>query len=153
MQYTAIKGGHLCISSAPTPCPQHPPLFSAASSVPSRLTPRLSPYACPRGSLDSRATPQPEGPALSLSLSSGAVDRTGEFRPLVARLSRFDLELATVSSECIVGWGSLQCTHCRGLATGESCHGTRSERVGAKRTASCVRCTRTRAASCGQPGR
>jgi hypothetical protein len=36
-------------------------------------------------------------------LSSGAVDRAGEFHPSVAPLPRFELGLSTVSGECTVG--------------------------------------------------
>jgi hypothetical protein len=127
---------HRCLPSVSRPG-RALPLFSATSSVPSHLTPPLSPYAGPRASPEPRAAPQPEGPTPSPPLSSGAVDRAGEFRPSVARLPRCELGLSIVSGEYTVGWGSLRCTSCRGLAAGEPCHGTRSER----------------AASCGRPSR
>jgi hypothetical protein len=91
------------VSTSGKPSPPHPPMFSTASSVPSRLTPPLSPYAGPRASPEPRATPQPEGLAPSLLLSSGTVDRVGEFRPSVSRLPRFELGLSTVSGECTMG--------------------------------------------------
>jgi hypothetical protein len=90
------------------PSPPHPPLFSAAPSVPSHLTPPLSLYAGPRAVLEPRAAPQPEGRAPPPPLSSGAVDRAGEFCPSVARLPHFELGLSTVPGKCTVGWGSLQ---------------------------------------------
>jgi hypothetical protein len=91
------------VSTSGKPSPLHPPMFSTASSVPSRLTPPLSPYVGPRASPEPRATPQPEGLAPSPPLSSGAVDRIGEFRPSVARLPRFELGLSIVSGECTMG--------------------------------------------------
>jgi hypothetical protein len=99
-------------SASGKPSPQHLPLFSAASLVSSHLTPPLSPYAGPRASPKPRAAPQPEGPAPSLLLSSGTVDRAGEFRPSVACLPRCEQGLSTVSGESTVGWGSLRCTPC-----------------------------------------
>jgi hypothetical protein len=78
---------HCCLPPVSRPG-RASPLFFTTSSVPSHLTPPLSPYAGPRASPEPRASPQPEGPAPSPSLSSGAVDYTGEFCPSVTRLPR-----------------------------------------------------------------
>jgi hypothetical protein len=107
------------VSASGKPSPPHPPLFSAAPSVPSHLTPPLSSYTGPRVSPEPRAAPQPEGLAPSPPSSIGAVDRAGEICPSVARLPRCELGLLTVSGECGVGWGSLRCTPCQGLTVGE----------------------------------
>jgi hypothetical protein len=62
-----------------------------------------------RGVVDFHRPPEP----------SDAIDCVGEFRPSVARLPHYELGLSIMSSECTVGWESLQCTPCEGLATGE----------------------------------
>jgi hypothetical protein len=120
-QYMAIKGGHLCISSAPALCP--PPvshhrrtrlcLHRSIDAKPSH--PPLSPYVGPGASLSFRPASQIKKATPSPPLSSSAIDRVGEFRPSVARLPRFELGLSTVSGECTVGWRSLWCTPCREL--------------------------------------
>jgi hypothetical protein len=63
-------------------------------------------------SLTKKVTPSP-------SLSSGVVDRASEFHPSVVRLPHYELGLSTMSGDFTVGWGSLQCTPCQGLAAGE----------------------------------
>jgi hypothetical protein len=95
------------------------PLFSATSLAPSHLTPPLSPYTGPRASPEPRAAPQPEGPAPSPPLNSGVVDRAGEFCPSIARRPHCELGLSIMLGECTMGWGSLRCTPCCGLAASE----------------------------------
>jgi hypothetical protein len=87
------------MSASGKPSLPHQPLFSATSSVPSCLTPPLSPYVGPRASAEPRAAPQPEGSAPSPPLSSDTINRAGEFRPSVAYLPRFELGLSTMSGE------------------------------------------------------
>jgi hypothetical protein len=106
-QCTTIKGGHplrlVCtsvVSASDKPSPPYSPLFSTTSSVLSHLTPPLSPYAGPRASPEPRAAPQPEGPAPSPSLSSGAVDGAGELCLSVVHPPRFDSAPGTVSGRC-----------------------------------------------------
>jgi hypothetical protein len=152
-QYIAIKGGHLCISSTPRavsasgkPSPPHPPLFSAASSVPSHFSPPLSPYAGPGASLSFRAafwtkkaTPSPSSTA-----------PVSNVPPTPAFLAS---SYGSQSCQASAPWAREACgIH---LAEGwplasrhELCHGTRSERA-----APCARCARTQATSCDRPGR
>jgi hypothetical protein len=100
------------VSASGKPSPPHPPLFSTASSVPSHLTPPLSPYTDPRASPEPNAAPQSEGPTPSPPLSFDAITRTGELCPSIARLPRCELGLSIMSGECTMGWGSLRCTPC-----------------------------------------
>jgi hypothetical protein len=88
------------VSASGKMSPWRSPLFSTTSSVPSYLTPPLSPYVGPRASPEPRATPRPEGPAPSLTLSSGAVDCAGELRLSVARPPYFNSVPRTVSGRC-----------------------------------------------------
>jgi hypothetical protein len=141
MQCTTIKGGHplrlihtSAVSASGKPSPPHSPLFSTTSSVPSHLAPPLSSYTGPKASAEPRAAPQPEGQAPSPPLSSGAVDRAGEFCPSVTRLPRCKLGLSIMSGECTVGWQSLRYTSCRGLAPGEPPRAVLRHALEAKRT-------------------
>jgi hypothetical protein len=67
------------LSASGKPSPLRSPLFSTTPSVPSYLTPPLSPCTGPGASPDLAAAPRPEGPAPSPSLSSSTVDRTESF--------------------------------------------------------------------------
>jgi hypothetical protein len=107
------------VSTSGKPSPPHPLLFSTASSVPSRLTPPLSHCVGPGASLSFGATSRTKKATPSPPLSSGAVGRAGELCPSIACLPRFELGLSIVSVKCTMSWGSLRCTHWRGLATGE----------------------------------
>jgi hypothetical protein len=80
----------------------HPPMFSAAPSVPSRLTPPLSTCAGPEAPQGPRAAPRPAQVTSSLLLSSGAIDCAGELHPSVTCLPRFELQLSTMSSRFTV---------------------------------------------------
>jgi hypothetical protein len=96
----------ISLLSAPgKPSPPRSPLFSATPSVPSHLTPPLSPWTGPGASPDLRAAPRPEGPASSPPLSSGAIDRAGELRISVVRPHRCDLVCWTMSGRCAEGHG------------------------------------------------
>jgi hypothetical protein len=106
-QCMAIKGGHplrlirtSAVSASGKLSPPHSPLFSATSSVPSHLTPPLSPYAGPRASPEPRAAPQPKEPAPSPPLSSSTIDRADELRLSVVRPPRFDSVPGTMSGRC-----------------------------------------------------
>jgi hypothetical protein len=93
------------------PCPplvsrhHRSPLFFATSSVPSHLTPPLSPCACPGASPELGVAPRPEEPTPSPPLSSGVVDRAGELHISVARPPHCELVLSTVSGRCVVVHG------------------------------------------------
>jgi hypothetical protein len=113
------------------PCPHHclplvshpdraSPLFSATSSVTSHLTPPLSSYAGPRASSKPRAAPQPEGPAPSPPLSSGAVDRADQLRLSVVRHPHFDSAPGTISSRCAEVHGCFPWTSSRGPSSRRS---------------------------------
>jgi hypothetical protein len=106
-QCMAIKGGHplhlvrtSAVSAPGKPSPQRLPLFSATLSVPSHLTPPLSPCVGPRALPEPRVTPRPGGPAPSPPLSSGAIDRVSELHLSVVHPPRFDSAHGTVSGRC-----------------------------------------------------
>jgi hypothetical protein len=102
------------VSASGKPSSSRSPLFSTTSSVPSHLTPPLSPYAGPRAPPGPIAAPQPEGPAPSPSLSSGVVDRASELRLSVVHPPRFDSAPGTMSGRCTEVHGCFPCTSSRG---------------------------------------
>jgi hypothetical protein len=120
-QSTAIKGGHPlrlvrtnATSTSGKPSPPHSPLFSTTSSVPSHLTPPLSPYTGPRTSPEPRTALEPEGLAPSPPLSSDAVDHAGELRLSIIFPPRFDSTPGTISGRCAEVQGCFPWTSSRG---------------------------------------
>jgi hypothetical protein len=116
------------------PSPSCLPLFFATSSVPSHLTPPLSPCVGPIALPEPRATPRPEGPSPSLplsfgaidrakgpapspSLSSGAIDRASELRLSVIHPPLFDSTPGTVSGRCAEVHGCFSWTSSRGSSS------------------------------------
>jgi hypothetical protein len=69
------------VSTSGKPSSSHRLCFSAAPSVPSRLTPPLSPCAGPRAPQGPEAASSPVQVTPSPSFSSGAIDRVGELPP------------------------------------------------------------------------
>jgi hypothetical protein len=114
------KGPSCCISSVPAPLsasgkpsPQRSPLFSTTLSVPSRLTPPLSPCVGPGASLELGVAPRPEGPTPLPSLSSDAVDRASELHISVACPPHCELVLSIMSGRCTVVHGRHPCSPSR----------------------------------------
>jgi hypothetical protein len=112
-----------CLSYAPALLsasgkPPPPRLASASTtpSMPSRLTHFPSSCACPGGSPELEAAPRAAGPPPSPSLSSGAIDRTGELRISVACPPRYQLVLWIVSGGCAVAHGCAPLTPSRRTA-------------------------------------
>jgi hypothetical protein len=101
------------VSASGKPSPSRSPIFSTTSSVPSHLTPPLSPYAGPRAPPGPIAAPQPEGPAPSPLLSSGVVDSASELRLSVVHPPRFDSAPGTMSGRCTEVHGCFPCTSSR----------------------------------------
>jgi hypothetical protein len=93
------------------------PLFSATPSVPSHLTPPLSPCVGPGPLLDLRAAPRLEGSTPSPPLSCGDVDRAGELRISIVRPPRCDLVPWTMSGRCDEGHGCTPWTPSHGLSS------------------------------------
>jgi hypothetical protein len=120
-QCMAIKGGpHVAsrphqrpLSASGNPSPSRSPLFSVTPSVPSHLTPPLSPCAGPGALPELGVAPRTEGPTPSPPLSSDAVDSAGELRISVARPPHYELVLSTVSGRCTVVHGRCLCSPSR----------------------------------------
>jgi hypothetical protein len=113
--------------SAPVSRPLVIPLICCHSPWIGPLTLSHSRCVGPGASLSFRATSRTNKATPSPPLSFGAIDRAGEFHPSVARPPRCELELSIVSGKCAVGWGSLRCTVCRGLAAGEPTRAVRAD--------------------------
>jgi hypothetical protein len=77
--------------------------ISTTSSVPSHLTPPLSPCVGPRALPEPKAAPQPKGLAPSPPLSSGAIDCAGEVRLSVVCPPRYNSAPGTMSGRCTRG--------------------------------------------------
>jgi hypothetical protein len=95
------------------PSPLRSPLFSTTPPVPSHLTHPLSPCAGLGALPELRVAPRPEEPTLSPLLSSGVVDRVGEFRISITRPPHYELVLSTVSARCAVVHGQRPCSPSR----------------------------------------
>jgi hypothetical protein len=102
------------LSTSDKPSPLCSPLFSTTPSVPSHLTPLLSPCAGLGALPDLRAAPQPEGLVSSLPFCSGAVDHARELRFSTVCPPHCDLVPWTMSGSYVEGHGCTMWTPSHG---------------------------------------